>query len=317
MIRYEDLPAERGAPPASSWGLWGAADRLGALNRLTPDRVLAAQRHVRSGEVVPLDLPTGLIDPPLFGRAAPTRHVTPLGPEQAAFDEIVDGWNAQAGSQWDGFGHVAEPGVGSYNGLARSEHGVDAWARHGIAGRGLLVDLPRWWASQGVTRDPMRRGELTDAELTAAIDAQAGTAADSSPQPGDILAIRTGWLSAYRSLSGDERISLASVPVAESFGLAGTEQMAAALWDAEVAAVVSDNPSLEAWPPRGPAEPGRPASLHRSLLARLGIPIGELWDLDLLARRCAQRGSYAFFCVSVPTTLPGALASPANAVAIL
>jgi kynurenine formamidase len=317
MIRYEDLPAQLGAPPSSSWGLWGTADRLGAINRLTPERVRAAQRHVRSGEVVALDLPIGLIDPPLFGRTAPTRQIMPLGPEQAAFDEVVDGWNAQSGSQWDGFGHVAEPGVGSYNGLSQADHGVDAWARHGVAGRGLLVDLPRWWAAQGVERDPMLRGELTSAELAAAISAQNVTAADSLPQPGDILVIRTGWLSAYRALSSGERMSLAAAPNAESFGLAGTEQMAAALWDAQVAAVASDNPSLEAWPPRWPTEPGRPASLHRSLLARLGIPIGELWDLDLLADKCAQRGSYAFFCVSVPTTLPGALASPANAVAIL
>jgi kynurenine formamidase len=317
MTCYEDLPVRPGVPPSSSWSLWGEDDRLGPLNRLTPVRVLAGQQSVRSGEVVSLDLPVGFIEPPLFGRAAPTRRVTPLGPEQAAFDEIVDGWNAQAGSQWDGFGHVAEPGVGSYNGLSREEHGVDAWARHGIAGRGLLVDVPRWLASKGIARDPMRRGELTDTELLAAIEAQTRAAPDSSPQPGDILFIRTGWLAAYRGRSQTGREDLASAPTGESFGLAGNDQMAAALWNAQVAAVVADNPSLEAWPPAGAAEPGLPASLHRSLLARLGIPIGELWDLDLLAEKCAQRGSYAFFCVSVPTTLPGALASPANAVAIL
>jgi len=49
----------------------------------------------------------------------------------------------------------------------------------------------------------------------------------------------------------------------------------------------------------------------------LGVPIGELWDLEVLAERCAARAGYAFLCVSVPMAMNGALASPANPIAIL
>lgn len=40
-----------------SWGRWGAADELGALNLLTADRVAAAARLVHSGVLVSLSLP--------------------------------------------------------------------------------------------------------------------------------------------------------------------------------------------------------------------------------------------------------------------
>jgi hypothetical protein len=39
-----------------SWGRWGTEDELGALNRLTTDRVAGAARLVRSGTAVSLSL---------------------------------------------------------------------------------------------------------------------------------------------------------------------------------------------------------------------------------------------------------------------
>src|SRR5438552_3236391 len=41
---YADLPVKAGAPPGSSWGLWGDDDVLGTLNLLTPERTAAAAR---------------------------------------------------------------------------------------------------------------------------------------------------------------------------------------------------------------------------------------------------------------------------------
>lgn len=46
------------------------------------------------------------------------------------------------------------------------------------------------------------------------------------------------------------------------------------------------------------------------------MPIGEVWDLEELARDCTQDGVYEFFLVSVPLNLPGGVGSPANAYAI-
>ena len=41
----------------STWGRWGADDERGALNYLTPARVLEAAQLVRTGETVTLSLP--------------------------------------------------------------------------------------------------------------------------------------------------------------------------------------------------------------------------------------------------------------------
>jgi hypothetical protein len=40
-----------------AWERWGDDDQRGALNELTPERVVAASRLVRSGETVTLGLP--------------------------------------------------------------------------------------------------------------------------------------------------------------------------------------------------------------------------------------------------------------------
>ena len=312
MIKYQDLPLRAGSPSASSWGIWGEDDRLGALNQLTPDRVLAGVAAARSGELVSLSLGDAELDPPLFGRVAVRRTLIPLSAEASAFDEVLDDFNTQGGSQWDGFGHVTEPGSGSYNGFSPAEHGVDRWAKNGIAGRGLLIDLPRYWASAGHSApDPFRRNVVSADDLIAALDDQ-----QSQVIPGDILVVRTGWLTAYRNLDSAGRRAVAASP-GESIGLGPIGAMSERLWDWQVATAVADNPSLEAWPPFGAEQAGGPGSLHRSLLCRLGIPIGELWDLDGLSERCRDRATYDFLCVSAPLTHANGTASPANAVAIL
>jgi hypothetical protein len=47
------------------------------------------------------------------------------------------------------------------------------------------------------------------------------------------------------------------------------------------------------------------------------MPIGELFDLEELAEKCRERKRWAFFLTSVPLKVPGGVASPGNAVAIL
>ena len=47
---FEDLPLRKGDPHHSAWGLYGEKDELGALNRLTGERVVSAAREeVRNG----------------------------------------------------------------------------------------------------------------------------------------------------------------------------------------------------------------------------------------------------------------------------
>ena len=64
----------------STWGRWGPDDERGALNYLTPARVLEAARLVRTGETVTLSVPlntrTGIDNP-----APVDHHMTMLGDE--------------------------------------------------------------------------------------------------------------------------------------------------------------------------------------------------------------------------------------------
>src|SRR5271157_2311507 len=297
--------------PRTSWGTWGSNDRLGTLNHIDPGRVRDAARLVQKGLVVSLNLGLTEIDPPLFGRTAVAREVRALA-SGTAFDETLT-WNVQTTSQWDGFGHVVEPSVGSYNGLDREQHGVGLWLERGIVGRGILADVARRRSRMGHSEDPLRRGEIAFSEVLAALKDEG-----LAPRAGDILLVRTGWLAAYRSLTPQARIDLAA-GAGKSLGLANSIETVQGLWTARVAAVAADNPSLEAWPPT-PSEGGAAsftadwapaASLHRALLVRLGMPIGELWDLDRLAEVCAAEKRYEFLLASVPIALIDGIASPA------
>ena len=83
--------------------------------------------------------------------------------------------------------------------------------------------------------------------------------------------------------------------------------MARTLWNLHIAAIAADNISLEAMPPRQSsyretfalAVEDTVAAIehfvHFSLLPLLGLPMGELWDLEALAEDCATDGRYAFF----------------------
>ena len=133
---------------------------------------------------------------------------------------------------------------------------------------------------------------------------------------GDIMLLRTGWMAWYKALDTDSREKLRGTLHPDPGGLrcpgldAG-QATAAWLWDHRIAALAADNPAVEALP----VEP-RPGFQHRRLIALQGMPLGELWDLDELARACAADGVYEFMLVSAPLDLPGGVGSPANAYAI-
>jgi len=57
--------------------------------------------------------------------------------------------------------------------------------------------------------------------------------------------------------------------------------------------------------------------LHNFLLAFWGTPIGELWDLEALAKMCEKNQRWSFFVASAPLNLEGGIASPSNAIAIM
>lgn len=318
---YDELPIADGKPAGSSWGLWGDEDVLGCLNLLTPERVQRGAACVRKGAVFGLNWDMKLPDPPLFGRAAFTHEVIWLQNE-AGHDEHLHGWNTQSSSQWDGFRHIKHPVHGFYNGVADEKHGVDHWARKGLAGRGVLVDVARWREAEGNPLTPNASDPIEPDDIRGTLKSQG-----VEVEPGDVLCVRTGWLAWYLSLDAGERKSLAESGH-PCVGLRPGEEMWRLLWDLHISAVAGDNPSLEVWPPAAFATPERLQELladrerldeifmHIRLLPLFGLPIGEFFDLEALAADCAEDGVYEFFFTSAPLNLPAGVASPPNALAI-
>lgn len=321
---YADLPIRKELPAGSSWGVWGEGDKLGCLNTLTPERAKRGAECVRSGKVFPLNLELELPDPPLFGRPAHTHEVVQR-PSGVSADDMLHGLNTQASSQWDGFRHVRHPIHGAYNAMPENEHGVHFWARRGIVGRGVLADVARWRASIGRPIQPATRDEITASDIHETLRAQS-----ISAETGDILLIRTGWLSWYREQTPQTRTTYATS--LEATGLAAREETVAALWDLHIACVGVDNPAVEAWPPpmysmtpeereRAMAASADPAVavsmfMHMNLLPLIGLPLGELFDLDALGDQCATTRSYDFLVTSSPLNLLHGVASPPNILAV-
>ena len=315
---YDQLPVRPDAPPGSSWGVWGDGDVLGCLNLLTPERVVRAASLVKTGKVFALNLDATLPSPPLFGRAA-FRHEVTGRPGGMSHDDLLHDWNTQSSSQWDGFRHVGNPTHGHYGGVADEDHGIHHWVGR-IVGRAVLADVGRWREAEGRPLRCDAPDPITPEDVHGCLDDQ-GTPFED----GDVLLLRTGWLTWYRSLDADQRAAVAQPNGLAAPGLIPGEPTARLLWDLHVAAVAADNPALEVWPigtftdmAVAQEDPSRwpDVFVHTALLPLLGIPIGELWDLDALAEDCAATRTYDSFFTSAPLNIPAGVATPPNALAI-
>lgn len=301
---YDELPELEGLGVRHAWDVLAAP--LGTLQFQDAAGVVAAAGLVRSGEVVPLGLDVAAFDPPLFGRSAVAHRVVEEG--RNTYEDILDGFNPQASSQWDGLGHVRARERGYFGGItddaeARERLGMHHWARRGVVGRGVLLDVAGHREAAGRPLDPFA-GEPIDADELAEVAAAAGVA----PRRGDVLCVRTGWVGEYRrrAAAGEE------LAVTAWAGLSAAEATARHLWNAGIAAVAADNPAVE-WAP-GSREDG---SLHRRLIPALGFALAELLDLDPLAEACRRQGRAEFLFVAAPLPVRAAVSSPANALAIL
>jgi len=229
-------------------------------------------------------------------------------------DDYLDNFYPQASSQWDALAHVKHPVHGAYNGIPDAQItgrggmrlGIDNLARRGIAGRGVLADVARYYDRVGKSIN------FTKAESIPLEDVQATLEdADVTLRAGDVLLIRIGWTKFYLSASAQIKEELSHETVVP--GIEGTERVARWLWDNHLAAVASDSPALEALPK---AAGNEMEFLHFHMLAFFGMPIGEMWNLEGLADDCAEDGRYDFFITSAPLNIPGGVGSPPNALAI-
>jgi len=311
---YRELPVRKGAPKGAAWGVFGDDDEVGTINLMTPERVVAAVSSIRSGKVFALNLPINIPDPPIFSRGKHTHTVKLFPGVEFVLDDYLDNFYPQASSQWDALAHVKHPVHGAYNGIPDNQItgrggmrlGIDNLARRGIAGRGVLADVARYYDRIG------KEINFTKPESIPLEDVQETLIQDGvTLRTGDVLLIRIGWTRFYMSASAEIKADLARETVVP--GIEGSERTARWLWDNHLAAVASDSPALEALPK---AAGNEMEFLHFHMLAFFGMPIGEMWNLEGLAEDCAADGRYDFFLTSAPLNVPGGVGSPPNALAI-
>jgi kynurenine formamidase len=325
---YAELRMRTDAPPGSSWGLFGADDQIGTLNFLAFNDLCAAASEVSAGDAFSLDLASTAIASSLAPTRSPIKHNIF---ERTPFhrDEWLDGFYTQYGSQIDGLRHIGHPEHGFYNAAdpGRFVPGDGLLSIHHIAalpvaGRAVLLDVDRYLRAQGRHLEHHSSRAVSAQELEETRAAQGTTI-----RPGDIVLIRFGWLRWYlHDASPQVREGLRTEQIHP--GLAQAHDVLAWLWDHRVSLVAADNFALERWPAapdspfftRAEREDGvrdpHSGIMHRALIGLLGMPIGELWNLDALATACASDQRWSFLLTVAPLSVVGGVGSPANAIAL-
>ncbi|RDL34696.1 Uncharacterized protein BP5553_07824 [Venustampulla echinocandica] len=312
---FESLPLMPDHPKSSSWGLWGNSDELGTLNLLTEEVVRKASEEIRTGRVVPLNLPLDCPLRPMNPLRKQCEHR--INAKGHANDDELD-LNTQSSSHWDGLRHYPyQQTLQYYNGATQSDIssfkpnykiGVQNIAQKGIAGRGVLLDWRHYALKYKIKYSPFEAHAIPLSQLLE-------VAAEQNVQfcPGDILLIRSGWLEEYNKLTTHEQDALGRREKRTFCGVEASRDSIKWHWDNAFAAVAGDTTAYEAWPSLKPWG----VSIHEVFLSGWGMPIGETWDLEGLAQACRELGKWTFFLTSQPLNIKGGVASPANVMAIL
>ena len=336
-------------PEGSNWGDFGPDDQLGRLNLLTPEKVMQGIAEVRVGRTfclsLPLDMPGGNVMntyrlPPKLkpsdngGRPNmnyPIRIEKP-GHVDVFNDDVVE-LNLQYSTQWDSLAHVGQlfdadgDGVAEivyYNGfradtdvVGQVDHltgartpeavpgakalGVELMAERCIQGRGVMIDFEAHYgrAHTLVGYDDLMRILEADAVVV---------------EEGDLVCIRTG----VSKMLYEMNKAPDAAKVRSSFAKLDGRDERILQWvtDTGLVAILCDNNAVEASPSR-PCEKDECAllPLHAHCLFKLGVYLGEFWDLGPLADWLRANGRNRFLLTAPPLRLPGAVGSPVTPVA--
>ncbi len=293
---------------AAAEGAWypskyGAEDTLGAINELSPEKVRAAVRLVKTGKTYALGVETGR-ETPAFGARTFELFAVPygdgsggsLGTNKGTFnDDWMLTWLG-VGTQIDGLGHFGIDHV-YYNGNRVADFfatdGLKKFATHllpPIVTRGVVLDVA------GLAGVPfLREGTaIHRAEIEAAMKRQR-----TSIGAGDVVILHTGW---QRFAREDPKRFLAGMP-----GLAvdGAEFLASR----SVVAVGADTWGLDVLPAE---KEGEAFPVHQVLLAKNGIYVLENIRTDELVADSA----WEFLFVLGQPRFVGAVQMVINPVAI-
>jgi kynurenine formamidase len=292
-----------------NWKRWGPDDERGTLNYITPEHVCHAASLVRSGRSVSMAVPISTVAGPDNPRPAVHYMVqnydihSDLGEPQFCTDFLASEFHGDCHTHIDALCHIAYKGK-LYNGKAVSSvtsHGptlqdITAYA-HGIAGRGVLLDIPRLrgvkWLEPG---EAVGREELEAAEKAQGVRLGEG----------DIFVFRTGhhrrrlelgpWNNGY-----------------EGEGKAGLHATTM-LWlhERKVAAFLPDGDG-ETVPSNveGVAYP-----VHALQIGAMGMVCADSLQFEELVKVCEEEDRWEFMVVIAPLRLPRGTGSLFNPLAI-
>jgi kynurenine formamidase len=293
--------------PRGNWGRWGEGDERGALNLLSPEKVLEAAKLIRTGKTYQLALPiqrTGV--PNVEYRGTPQRLTlanyrdeklfgdTFGAPPETGANEDVLVFASHTTTHMDALCHVHHDGT-IYNGHSREGMAPYTGAEHcgiekagAFATRGVLIDVA---AHKGVDCLPVAPISPEDVQDT--LDAQ-GT----ELRAGDVAIIRTGWVEHFYATGMHMTLEQPGPGIEAMVWLA----------DHDVVAIGADNSSVETTPFDHDVFLGG----HIEMLVNRGIHLIEHLQLrDLSRDRC-----YEFFFCANPLLITGATGCPINPLAI-
>lgn len=287
------------AAKVSNRGRWGSEDQRGTLNLIDEAAVLRGRDAIRQGKVFSLSLPFDSDGPQtggIPGRHNPTHEMTMVNVsftgDPADFTTSDDrmSMGVQASTHWDALSHAGYEGL-LYNGTPDTVITEAGASRLGIenfgpvVGRGVLLDIARL---HGVEHFEDNH-PITGDELSAAAE-KAGV----TVQSGDMVLVRTGHMH-YLHIGEKDRYRT-TCP-----GL--STRSVEWFHDHDVAAVATDTLVLECFPGE---DPTWILPVHMIHLRDMGLAQGQLWDLDALAKDCADDGQHDFLLSATPIPLTGA-----------
>jgi kynurenine formamidase len=294
-----------------NWGRWGPDDELGTLNYITPEKIAAASKLVRSGRTVSMAIPinkaAGPDNPNPAVHFMSMTHDLPIGPAGVTFGMCFLGMasHGDCHTHVDALNHVAYKGK-LYNdkpvGLLTSrgsEWGSIAAYHKGIVGRGVMLD-----AARHRKVDWLEPGEaVTRAELEAIEKAQGVKVGE-----GDIFVFRTGhharrlklgaWSNDYPPTGqGKAGLHVDTIPWMHE------RRVAAFLPDGDGETVPSNVEDI-------------PYPIHPLQVTAMGMCVSDSLQFEDLAKACEEEKRWEFMVVGLPLRLPGATGSPWNPIAI-
>jgi kynurenine formamidase len=305
----------------SNWGRWGADDRLGTVNHITPAHLAEAASLVRSGVTVscaqvvasgpaPSDVP-GSFPPQRFlirtgqglGDAAriPREDVPADDRQAAALDYIgyaphgmrITHLDALSHTFWDRRMYNNRPAERVAAEFGAVDHDVVAY-KNGISTRGILIDVAR---HRGVPWLEPADG-VTAAELTDILAATGITV-----HPGDALLLRTGY--------ARKRVEKGPDPIGT--GHAGWRASCLPLFHEWGVALLGADTAQEVMPS---GYPSVRLPVHSVGQVAMGMPLLDNADLEELADRCAAEQRWEFFFTLAPVPFDGATGFAVNPLAI-